>query len=237
MHIPFWLTTVALLPLLLYQGKRTRRVTPRLAEAGGDTHGQYGEGEPDLRILVIGESTAAGVGIERHDQGLASQLARLLHQRTGQVVSWHTYGVNGIRLTQLNRNLLQVPLPAADLVLLSMGVNDTTGFTRRSRFQQQLLTLRATLAERYPRPVQLLSVPPMHRFTALPAPLRQVMGWRARQLDHILRRTARERPESFTYLDYPAVVDPTLLARDGYHPSAKGYQAIAQALVGKLPQT
>lgn len=237
MNIPFWLTTAALFPILLYQGKRTRRNTPRLPEASGDTSGQYGVGKPGLRILVIGESTAAGVGVERHEQGLASQLAREVYQRTGQAVSWHTYGVNGIRLKLLNEKLQQVSLPETDMVLLSMGVNDTTGFTRRSRFRLQLMALRKTLADRYPFPIQLLSVPPMHRFTALPAPLRQVMGWRARQLDNILKQTAHQHPDSFCYLDYPAIVDPTLLARDGYHPSEKGYQAIAQALVEKLPQS
>ncbi|WP_236040775.1 hypothetical protein [Marinobacter nauticus] len=62
MHAPFWLTTALLFPVLLYQGKRTRRVTPRLPEATGDYAGQYGEGEPVFRLLVLGESTAAGVG-------------------------------------------------------------------------------------------------------------------------------------------------------------------------------
>ena len=65
MHLPFWLTTAVLFPVLLYQGKRTRQTTPRLPEASGSPFGQYGEGEPARRILVIGESTAAGVGHAR----------------------------------------------------------------------------------------------------------------------------------------------------------------------------
>ncbi|TNE74027.1 MAG: SGNH/GDSL hydrolase family protein [Gammaproteobacteria bacterium] len=234
MHLPFWLTTIALFPVLLYQGKRTRRITPRLPEAQGDNWGQYGEGEAGLSLLVIGESTAAGVGIERHHQGLASQLARLVHQQTGTTTRWCTYGVNGIRLKPLNDKLRQASLPEADVVILSMGVNDTTGFTRRNQFWRQLIALRTTLAERYPAPIQLLSVPPMHRFTALPAPLRQVMGWRARQLDGIYQQLAKKKPDAFRYLDYPTVVDPALLAADGYHPSASGYQTIASALASKL---
>lgn len=84
MHLPFWLTTALLFPVLLYQGKRARRTTPRLPEAGGAPCGQYGEGAPARRVLVIGESTAAGVGVETHDQGLASQLAREIHGRTAR---------------------------------------------------------------------------------------------------------------------------------------------------------
>ncbi|MCR8915514.1 SGNH/GDSL hydrolase family protein [Marinobacter panjinensis] len=233
MHLPFWLTTALLFPVLLYQGKRARKTTPRLPEAHGPSCGHYGEGQPDLRLLVIGESTAASVGVTTHDQGLASQLALQLHERTGRTISWHTFGVNGIRLDQLNRKLRGVDLPQANVVLLSMGVNDTTGFTPRYRFRRQLLALRDTLAAGYPGPVYLLSVPPIHLFTALPAPLRQVMGWRARQLNSVYEQLARQAPSGFRYLSYPAITDTSLLASDGYHPGSRGYRAIAEALVSQ----
>jgi lysophospholipase L1-like esterase len=230
MHLPFWLTTALLFPVLLYQGKQARRTTPRLPEAGGSPCGQYGEGNPARRVLVIGESTAAGVGVETHDQGLASQLAKQIHERTGQTTAWHTFGVNGIRLGTLLQELETADLPEADVVLLSMGVNDTTGFTPRFRFRQQLRALRRLLAPRYSGPILLLSVPPMHRFTALPSPLRYVMGWRAMQLDRIYQQLARDASADFGYLNYPTVTDPDLLASDGYHPSPKGYAFIADAI-------
>lgn len=235
MHLPFWLTTALLFPVLLYQGKRARRDTPRLPEAEGFPGGQHGEGAPVFRVLVIGESTAAGVGVSTHDQGLASQLALQLHTRSGQPVAWHTFGVNGIRLGKLNDMVAKADLPEADLVLLSMGVNDTTGFTPRGRFRQQLWVLRDLLDRRYPSPIYLLSVPPMHRFTALPSPLRQVMGWRARQLDRLYQGLANQFPEKFRYLTYPTITDGSLLASDGYHPSEKGYRAIAEALASGDP--
>jgi len=234
MHLPFWLTTALLFPVLLYQGRQARRTTPRLPEASGSPSGQYGKGAPARRVLVIGESTAAGVGVETHDQGLASQLARQIHERTGQTIAWHTFGINGIRLGGLIRKLETTELPEADVVLLSMGVNDTTGFTPRFRFRQQLRELRQLLAPRYSEPILLLSVPPMHLFTALPSPLRYVMGWRARQLDNLYIRLARRFPEDFTYVNYPVVTDPELLASDGYHPGERGYQYIAQALASRV---
>ncbi|GBO85043.1 GDSL family lipase [Marinobacter adhaerens] len=237
MHLPFWLTTALLFPVLLYQGKQARRTTPRLPEAGGSPCGQYGEGNPARRILVIGESTAAGVGVRTHDQGLASQLAKQIHERTGKSIAWHTFGVNGIRLGALLRELETAELPEADVVLLSMGVNDTTGFTPRFRFRQQLRELRQLLAPQYSVPILLLSVPPMHLFTALPSPLRHIMGWRARQLDNLYISLARQFPEDFRYLNYPVVTDPELLARDGYHPGHKGYRYIAEALADRVSLT
>lgn len=231
MHLLFWLTTAALSPVLLYQGKRARRNTPRLPDGSGDPDGQYGEGTPDRHILVLGESTAASVGVASHDLGLASQLAKQVHQRTGQTTAWHTFGINGVRMQALIGELAKAELPPADIVLLSMGVNDATGVTARRRFRQQLLALRQLLIARYPAPLVLLGVPPMHLFTALPAPLRQIMGWRARQLDNVYAQLARQRPDDFIHLQYPLITDPELLAADGYHPGLKGYQQIAEALV------
>ncbi|MDX1755743.1 MAG: SGNH/GDSL hydrolase family protein [Marinobacter sp.] len=201
-----------------------------MPEAQGAPCGQYGEGAPDMRLLILGESTAAGVGVTSHDQGLASQLARNLHKQSGQTVAWHTVGLNGIRMGQLNRKLANLQLPQADVVLLSMGVNDTTGFTPRYRFRRQLLALRSRLAAWHAGPVYLLSVPPMHLFTTLPSPLRQILGWRARQLDRVYKQLARQSPGDFQYRSYPPGTDASLLASDGYHPSDKGYQAIAEAL-------
>jgi lysophospholipase L1-like esterase len=234
-HLPFWLTTALLAPIVVYQGKRTRQRTLHLPEASGPTQGQHGPGTPVFQLLVLGESTAAGVGVARHEQGLASELARQLHRVTGQTIAWHTHGINGATLARLSQRLEQVDLPPADAVLLSMGVNDTTGLTPRHRFRQQLLALRQRLVARQPAlantPLHLLSVPPMHRFTALPSPLRQLLGWRARQLDAQYRHLAQQQPRDFAYLGYPAMTGPELLARDGYHPSEAGYQAIAGALV------
>ncbi|MFC4257773.1 SGNH/GDSL hydrolase family protein [Marinobacter lacisalsi] len=237
MHLPFWLTTAGLSPLLIYQGRNARRNTIRLPEAGGNPFGQYGEGTPDRRVLVIGESTAAGVGVQGHDQGLASQLARLLHERTGQTIAWHTFGINGATLAELNDKLPLESLPDADVVLLSMGVNDTTGFTPRSRFREQLLVLRQALKHGYPVPIQLLSVPPMHLFSALPSPLRQMMGWRARQLDGVYQSLARQQPDEFLYLRYETVTDTSLLAEDGYHPGEGGYRLMATSIFAQLNGT
>ena len=234
MHLPFWLTTVLLSPVLLYQGNRTRKVTPRLPEAQGSRSGQYGDRGPEFRILVIGESTAAGVGVARHEQGLASQIALQIHTRSGQTVSWCTFGVNGIRLGQLNTTLANVELPQADAVVLSMGVNDTTGFTPRRQFRQQLMALREEVRPRHPAPLYLLSVPPMHLFTALPSPLRHIMGWRARQLNRVYEELAKQAPGDFRYLSYPALTDTSLLASDGYHPGESGYRAIAEALAERI---
>ena len=67
----------------------------------------------------------------------------------------------------------------------------------------------------------------------MPIPLRQLLGWRARQLDQQHRHVVAG-DNTLLYLGYPALQDPTLLAEDGYHPSASGYRAMALALAEQL---
>lgn len=230
MHLPFWISTALLSPVAIPLAIHTRRTTPRLPEASGAASGQWGAGEASRRLLVVGESTAAGVGCQHHGEGLASQLAHQLHQRHHQTVAWHTFGINGIRAAGLLEQLAERDLPDADAIFVSLGVNDTTGLTPRHRYRTQLAQLFELLGQRNPdAALYLLAVPPMHRFTALPVPLRQLLGWRARLLDQQHAQLANQH-QRVQHLHYPPLQDPRLLASDGYHPSAHGYLAMATAL-------
>ena len=57
------LSTLALLPVLFVQGTKVRKNTPRLLEASGERQGIVGKGKP-LSLLILGDSAAAGVGVE-----------------------------------------------------------------------------------------------------------------------------------------------------------------------------
>jgi len=231
----FWLMCLLLAPLLFVQARRARRDTPRLPEAGGADWGRKGSGDgPPLRLLVVGESTAAGVGVAEHRQGLGAHLARALAARHQNTVTWQVIGVNGIRALGLNRHLGDRPPAEADLAVISLGVNDTTGVTRPSRYRQHLTDLIGTLRRHRPDlPVYLLAVPPMQHFTALPRPLRDLLGQRAAQLDRT-QQTLAAQLHGVHHLAYPAIADPACLAEDGYHPSEKGYAYIADQVAGQL---
>ncbi|HAD45187.1 MAG TPA: lysophospholipase, partial [Alcanivorax sp.] len=82
-------------------------------------------------------------------------------------------------------------------------------------------------------PVYLLAVPPMQHFTALPRPLRDLLGQRAAQLDRV-QQTLAAQLHGVHHLAYPAIADPACLAEDGYHPSEKGYAYIAGQVAGQL---
>ena len=89
-----YLATYMALPVYVWQGIAVRRRTPRLPTPPGPVVGEVaGEGEP-IRLLVIGDSSAAGVGVESMRDGLAAQMALAFNAETGRPVNWRAAGAN-----------------------------------------------------------------------------------------------------------------------------------------------
>lgn len=218
------------LPLALY----TRRTALRLPPAGGAQSGLAGgeqAGAP-LRLLLIGESTVAGVGVEAQEVALAGQLARALAKRLQRPVAWRACGENGITAAEACERLLPLAQQrSADLVLLVFGVNDTTHLSSLARWRRSLRTLNRSMAARGAR-VAFTGVPPIQHFNALPWLLRRLLGWRATLLDAELRRISIQEGACYAQLELSFADE--YLARDGYHPSALGYRVWGEGLAEQI---
>ncbi len=177
----WWLGLLAMAPLALPLALYTRRTALRLPPAGGELCGVAGEHLPGspLRLLVLGESTAVGVGVERLQDALVGQLAGALAQRSGRPVTWRVCGENGITAVQAQARLLPQALEQpVDLALLVFGVNDSTHLTSLARWQAALADM-ATALQAHGAQVAFSSVPPLQHFSALPWLLRRLLGGRA----------------------------------------------------------
>lgn len=230
----WWGLTLALLPVVLPQALWTRRTALRLPPAAGAQTGMAGAefSAESLRLLLIGESTVAGVGVEAQTEALAGQLAQALSVRLQRPVLWRACGENGITAGEACERLLPLALSEpADLVLLVFGVNDTTHLSSLARWSAALRNLSRALAAQGAQ-VAFTGVPPIQHFTALPWLLRRLLGLRAALLDTVLGRTCAE--ERADYVKLGLTVTPEYLARDGYHPSALGYRVWAEGLVERL---
>lgn len=168
------LVTAALAPLLLWQGRRVRRVTPRLPEAAGPRAGTTGHGPP-LRLLVLGDSAAAGVGVARQSEALTGcLLAELAPHHT---LHWRLLAHTGDDLAQTVQRLPALAGERFDVAVLSIGVNDVTGRTPPARWARAYADLLAQLRRAHGVRLSVLTpVPPMHLFPALPQPLRWTLG-------------------------------------------------------------
>lgn len=226
-----YLAAFSLLPLMVLQGRRVRRQTPMLPEAGGPTAGQTsGSGAP-LRLLVLGESTAAGCGVSSHADAMAGQLAAALTTQLGRPVAWRVVGRNGVTAKVTRQSLLPlVPLEPVDLAVIVLGVNDTKNLTPARRWRSDLQQLFFDLRLRV-GPAQLLvsAVPPMEMFPALPAPLRQFLGLRAALMDAALRQ-AIAQTEQAAYGGPLLGLTPAMFSTDRFHPGASGYARWAAGL-------
>jgi lysophospholipase L1-like esterase len=101
---------IPLAPVLAVQAWRTVRRTPRLDPAGGDEHGfvpgpNPGAGRPAFRVVVIGESTAVGVGASRHAEALPGFLAEALRDRLRRSVAWSVSGESGATARRITAGL------------------------------------------------------------------------------------------------------------------------------------
>ncbi|VXC37799.1 Lysophospholipase [Pseudomonas sp. 8BK] len=230
----WWLGLALLAPIALPLAVRTRRSALRLPPAAGPLSGVAGAdlpGEP-LRLLVLGESTVVGVGVDELDAALVGQLAAALAARSGRPVAWRACGENGITAAQAHQRLLpQVLDQPFDLALLVFGVNDTTHLTPLPRWEAALGGMAEALAARGVR-VAFSSVPPLQHFSALPWLLRRLLGIRAGLLDARLRRLAASLGAGHHAVELEFSAE--YLARDGYHPSGLGYRVWAQGLAVSL---
>ncbi|WP_333607050.1 SGNH/GDSL hydrolase family protein [Arsukibacterium sp.] len=227
------LLTVVGWPLLYWQGKRVRKLALRLPEAAGRRNGISGSGEP-LRLLICGDSAAAGVGVSEQQQALSGQLVALLAER--YQVTWQLAAKTGLDSPGLNTLLQQLyshknAVYPLDLVVVSIGVNDVTALRNKAEFQQQISTLLTRLTTDFTNPQVLFSaIPPMQHFTALPSPLNIWLGLKAAMLNQALANELKNWPKAQLVSSKQALT-PDILATDGFHPSAKGHLIWAQLLL------
>jgi len=210
--------------LLIAQARRLRRETPRLPDAARPWFGTVAGPHP-LHLLVLGDSTAAGVGAVTQDEALPGNLARLLLAHTGRGVVWRAVGENGANARDVVRHFLGEALEQpADVMFVSVGANDALGLRSRSAFGTDIRVLVAALRERNPDAVVLLSsLPAFFRFALLPEPLRGRLYAHAQSLE----ATAREIVAGMDRVHMsppPPPYTEGFFASDLFHPSADGYR-------------
>jgi len=226
------LLRLPLLPVLAAQGLSVRRNTQLLPEPSGPREGRSGRG-PRLRLLIAGDSSAAGVGAGTQAQALSGQLVARLGRH--YAVEWQLIATTGHTTQDTLNRLRDVDRPF-DMAVTALGVNDVTRGVSRQRFEaRQTQLLHHLTGPLGVRRVVITGVPQMHRFPALPQPLAWVLGQQAARLDEGLQQVAARFPQArHLMMDLPD--DPALAAPDGYHPSPKAYALWADETARLLHQ-
>lgn len=191
---------------------------------------------PPLRLVLLGDSTALGVGVRQFGDTIGGQLAHLLAEGpNGRRVHLSSVGVSGSRSTDLTTQVARALLGSRpDVAVILIGANDVTTLRRPSETAAYLAGAVRRLRDAGVE-VVVGTCPDLGAVRAVAPPLRQVLGWAG-------RRTARAQAAAVleaggTVVDLAAETgavfraDPGTLCHDGYHPSADGYRVWAHALL------
>ena len=222
------LVMVPLSPALLVQARRLKRDTPRLADAALPWSGTLAGPDP-IRLLVLGDSTVAGVGVPSQQEALPGNLARLLSAHSGRGVTWDAVGRNGATSRDLLTTFIRpATRQSYDLVFVSIGANDALTIRSRAAFVRDLREVLARLRAASPDAVLLMSsLPAFFRFVLLPNPLRWNLYLHSRSLEAGARAVVSSLPGAFMSPPPPPYTE-GFFASDLFHPSAVGYRDWAE---------
>lgn len=196
--------------------------------------GHLGGDGPALRMVWLGDSTAAGVGASSADGAVPRRVARALDRPVDLTVR----AISGARISDvLAHQVDDLASLAPDVVLVSIGANDVVHLTSKGAFRDRY----RELVERVPDSALLvvLGVPDMGAPDRFAQPLRGIASWRGHVLDGVSRSIAREAGAA--YVDVAGETGPAMradrdrtFAADHYHPSDAGYALWADAVVEVL---
>jgi lysophospholipase L1-like esterase len=219
-------------PIYAWQGLGVRRRISRLLPAPGPATGTIEGVAPAVLLLVLGDSSAASVGIERSENGLAAQLSALIAARTGRAVQWRAAGFNSATSGQIRDHV--VPNLATEPwshIVLAIGTNDVKNFHSVGRFKRDFGGLIYALAAKWPQArIVWQPVIAMTDVPALPSALASLLEVRAAAINALGARLCLERGAlPATRL---AVTDAAAgFSSDGFHASQAGYGAWAEHLL------
>jgi lysophospholipase L1-like esterase len=217
---------------MLARSRRYAQPDLRLAMRAslGDT------GAAPLRLVLLGDSTALGVGVERVTETVGGQLAALLADTPGgRRVELSSVAVSGSRSGDLSTQVARALVGARpDVAVILVGGNDAIHFTPPAEAADDLASavrrLRAAGVA-----VVVGTCPDLGAARAFPPPLRQLVGWQARRLARA--QTSAVTPVGAVPVDLAGQTgavfraDAGTYCHDGYHPSADGYRVWAHALL------
>lgn len=219
-------------PVYAWQGIGVRLRAQRMLPPDGPVRHRIDGAQPAVKLLVLGDSSAAGVGVVDGVDGLAARVAELIARRGGRSVTWRAAGFNSATSGQLRDHV--VPNLAAEEwthIVLAVGTNDAKNFHTVARFKNEFGGLIYALRAKWPLARIVWSpVVDMRRVPALPRLLGRILEVRATLINRMGARLCLERgavPAS----RLPILDTEAGFSGDGFHASAAGYRAWAEHLL------
>jgi lysophospholipase L1-like esterase len=210
--------------VLLLQARSARRGIPDLPAAALPWTGAIAGDEP-LNLLVLGDSTAAGVGTDNQEDALPGNLARAFAAEWNRGVTWRAIGENGATTRDIvERFLDDASRERYDVIFLTIGANDALGMRSRRAFTRDYRTILRRLRAVSPDALVLVPCfPAFSEFASIPNPLRWALALHASNLESAAHALIRLEPGMIMAPPAPPYGG-DFFATDRFHPSANGYR-------------
>lgn len=233
-------SAAALIGLMYAETRLARRRIPKAVEPPPISHDTIWAAagvsphRPPIRIAIMGDSTAAGYGVERDRDTPAARLAIGISEAARRPVHVSNVAVVGAESADLPMQLTALGAAEPELVVILIGANDVVARTAAQiavpYLEQTVRALRGRGAE-----VVVCTCPDLGTIRPIAQPLRAY----ARRLS---RQLAREQTVSVVRAGGRTVslgdlLGPQFTSRlelfsaDRFHPSAEGYAEAARAVL------
>ena len=240
------LKTIPFLPIIYFQGKKIKKEINFLPEAKNPEGFVNVNADKNLRILFIGESSFAGVGVNFHENGFAGYFSRELSKLLHCNIRWKVYAKIGYNVAKIQEKIIpQIEENACDLFVIGIGGNDTFEFTQPKPWRKSIQFLIDNLRQKFPETSILFAqLPTIETFPAFTKEMQYVLGNHKNLLaDHLHHQVVKN---SNTYFPTEKInvnewlskleEDQTVLHffSDGIHPSEVTYKWWAKESVEYL---
>ncbi len=244
-----FLFSIPLLPLLYLEGKKIRKNVPKLPEAKNPKGYIKKETTKTLKVLVLGESTIAGVGVDFHKNGFTGSLAKTLSNENDVSVLWRVYAKSGYTAKMVRKKLLsKIEDTTADIIIIGLGGNDAFKLNSPDVWIHQINLLVKKLKRKFPKtPIYFTNMPPIKEFPAFTKTIKFVIGNLVELLGKRLYKNIKRR-ENVYYNNEIISLDNwtakynlddniSVFFSDGVHPSKLTYQIWGKDMAKFIMQT
>jgi len=169
---------IPLLPILYVQAKKVRKEVPNLPEAKSPKGYLKTTSEKTLKILAIGESTIAGVGVDFHENGFIGALAQEIANTKNISILWRVYAESGYTVKMVRKKIVpNIEETNADIIVIGLGANDAFTLNSPDLWMFQINVLIKTLKRKFPKtPIYFTNMPPIKEFPAFTTTMKFIIG-------------------------------------------------------------
>jgi lysophospholipase L1-like esterase len=227
----------SLFGVLTAEAKVARRVIGHLDTPVPDSTGWYGRHRPGpaIRIALLGDSSAAGYGVDLVEETPGAVLGSGVSQQAGRRVYVRKLCRVGAQSHELVGQVQRALPMRADVAIILIGANDVTGRMLPSQSVRHLSDAVRTLRQAGVE-VVVGTCPDLGTVRPIPQPLRQLARFWSRRL--AAAQTIATVEQGGRSVSLSSILGPEfdaapalLFGPDQFHPSAKGYASLAAVLI------